>query len=145
MESVKLEAALDRIQSAEQRFSREAYFFLNEALKFALDERKKKYGEDRHIRGPVLLDAVRRYALRQFGPMVPMVFDAWGIRKTEDFGHMVFQLVDAGFLRKTEDDTLADFQGVFDFHEAFVTPFLPPSVAGGAPLPDEEVPLKNPH
>jgi uncharacterized repeat protein (TIGR04138 family) len=53
------------------------------------------------------------------------LFEEWGVHKTEDFGEIVFNMIQAQALRKTEEDKIEDFAGVFDFHEAFVAPFLP--------------------
>jgi len=72
-----------------------------------------------------LLDGVRQYALKEFGPMVMTVFDSWGIRCSEDIGHMVFNLIGAGVFGKTEQDSIQDFKNVYDFEEAFVKPFAP--------------------
>ena len=79
----------------------------------------------RHVTGPELLDGVRQYALKEFGPMVMTVFDSWGIRSCEDIGHMVFNLIGAGVFGKTEQDSIEDFKNVYDFKEAFVKPFAP--------------------
>ena len=79
----------------------------------------------RHVAGPELLDGVRNYALKEFGPMVVTVFSYWGIRASEDIGHMVFNLIDAGIFGKTEEDSLEDFKDVYDFQDAFVKPFAP--------------------
>ncbi len=79
----------------------------------------------RHVTGPELLDGVRQYALKEFGPMVMTVFDSWGIHSCEDIGHMVFNLIGAGIFGKTEQDSIEDFKNVYDFEEAFVRPFAP--------------------
>ena len=79
----------------------------------------------RHVAGPELLEGVRQYALKEFGPMVVTVLSYWGIRSCEDVGHMVFNLIGAGIFGKTEEDSIDDFKNVFDFHEAFVKPFEP--------------------
>jgi uncharacterized repeat protein (TIGR04138 family) len=51
--------------------------------------------------------------------MARTVLHRWNIKRTEDFGKIVFAMVDLGLMRKTEEDTIRDFEGVFDFHEAF--------------------------
>jgi uncharacterized repeat protein (TIGR04138 family) len=79
----------------------------------------------RHVTGPELLDGVRRYALKEFGPMVITVFDNWGVRSCEDIGNIVFNLIGAGVFGKTEEDSIEDFKNVYDFKEAFVKPFAP--------------------
>jgi uncharacterized repeat protein (TIGR04138 family) len=72
-----------------------------------------------------LLEGVRQYALKEFGPMVVTVFDTWGIRSCEDIGHMVFNLIGAGIFGKTDEDSIEDFKAVYDFQEVFVKPFAP--------------------
>jgi len=129
MEKTKFEETLDQVIARLPRYDRAAYHFLREALDFTLSERKKATGESGHVSGQQLLEGIRRYALKQFGPMVPSVLEYWGIRSTEDFGHMVFALVAAGVFGKTERDSLADFRGVYEFHDAFVAPFLPQAAA----------------
>ena len=53
-------------------------------------------------------------ARREFGLMAPVVFERWGIDRTEDVGHIVFALIDGNVLSKNDSDRLEDFQGVFD-------------------------------
>jgi len=72
-----------------------------------------------------LLEGVRLYALKEFGPMALTVFSYWGIERCEDIGCMVFNLIGAGIFGKTEKDSLDDFKSVYSFQEAFVTPFRP--------------------
>ena len=79
----------------------------------------------RHVSGRELLEGIREFGLAQFGPMTLPVFEAWGIHRGEDFGEIVFNLVDHGFLNKTKQDSRNDFQGAYDFHDAFRKPFLP--------------------
>ncbi len=65
------------------RYQREAYIFLRDALDFTTKQQKKVKGTTvRHVSGPELLEGVRQYALKEFGPMVVTVFDNWGIHST---------------------------------------------------------------
>src|SRR5829696_7664407 len=116
MDQTKFEAALTQIVERDLRYDRAAYQFLREALDFTLKERKKATGQSGHVSGQQLLDGLRRYALKQFGPMVITVFEHWGLRSTEDFGHMVFALVDAEIFSRTENDSLEDFKAAYSFH-----------------------------
>ena len=125
MDQSKFEAALNTVIARDPRYDRAAYHFLREALDFTLKERKKATGATGHVSGATLLDGIRRYALKQFGPMVPTVLDYWGIRETEDFGHMVFALIEVEVFGKSDTDKLDDFKGVYSFRDAFVAPFLP--------------------
>jgi uncharacterized repeat protein (TIGR04138 family) len=125
MDQSKFEAALDIVLSRATQYDRAAYHFLRDALEFTVKERKKVSGQNGHVSGQQLLDGIRRYALKQYGPMVTSVLDYWGIQRTEDFGRMVFALVDVGVFGKTEHDSIEDFRDVYSFEEAFVAPYRP--------------------
>jgi len=126
MQKIGFAEALDSIVTSDPRYQREAYIFLRDALDFTAKQQKKAKGTTvRHVSGPELLEGVRQYALKEFGPMVITVFDSWGIRATEDVGHMVFNLINAGIFGKTDEDSIEDFKNVYDLQEAFVKPFAP--------------------
>jgi uncharacterized repeat protein (TIGR04138 family) len=126
MQKIGFAEALDSIVSSDPRYQRDAYVFLRDALDFTTKQQKKVKGAlVRHVAGPELLDGVRQYALKEFGPMVVTVFSSWGIHNCEDIGHMVFNLIGAGIFGKTEEDSIEDFKNVYDFQEAFVKPFAP--------------------
>ena len=76
-------------------------------------------GPERHVNGAQLCMGLRDYAIHQYGLLARPVLAHWGIRRTDDFGRIVFALIDAGIMRKSAEDCLEDFQGVFDFDEAF--------------------------
>jgi uncharacterized repeat protein (TIGR04138 family) len=126
MQKIGFAEALDSIVAGDPRYSRDAYVFLRDALDFTTKQQKKIKGATvRHVAGPELLEGVRAYALKEFGPMVITVFSSWGIKSCEDVGHMVFNLIGAGIFGKTEEDSIEDFKNVYDFREAFVKPFAP--------------------
>jgi uncharacterized repeat protein (TIGR04138 family) len=126
MQKIGFAEALESVVANDPRYQRDGYIFLRDALDFTTKQQKKIKGVSvRHVTGPELLDGVRRYALKEFGPMVMTVFDSWGIRSCEDIGHMVFNLIGAGVFGKTEEDSIKDFKNVYDFDEAFVKPFAP--------------------
>ena len=126
MQKIGFAEALDSIVATDPRYQRDAYGFLRDALDFTTKQQKKIKGVSvRHVTGPELLDGVRQYALKEFGPLVITVFDNWGIRSCEDIGNMVFNLIGAGIFGKTEEDSIEDFKNVYDFREAFVKPFAP--------------------
>lgn len=139
MQKIGFAEALDSIVAGDPRYQREAYVFLRDALDFTTKQQKKAKGTTvRHVSGPELLEGVRQYALKEFGPMVITVFDNWGIHSTEDLGNMVFNLIGAGIFGKTEEDSIDDFKSVYDFQEAFVKPFAPENkteVPKGLPAP----------
>jgi len=126
MPEISFEKAIDEVCAKDARYTREAYLFLREAL----DHTRKIVAKDgrgrrRHVSGQELLAGVREFALAQFGPMAITVLHEWGIRAGADFGEIVFNLIDAGWLAKTKEDSRADFEGGYEFDEAFRQPFLP--------------------
>lgn len=128
MQKIEFTEALDNIVAADKRFDRDAYLFLRDALDHTIKLRKKQRTEmSRHVSGQELLDGVRQYALREFGPMVLSVFEHWGVKSCEDFGEMVFNLIRVGVFGKNENDAPEDFKSGYNFRDAFVVPFLPPN------------------
>jgi len=143
MQKIGFTEALDSIVAADPRYQRAAYIYLRDALDYTTKQQKKIKGATvRHVAGPELLQGVREYALKEFGPMALSVFSFWGIHRCEDIGHMVFNLIGAGIFGKTDEDSMEDFREVYDFHEAFVKPFepetprqnLPPSLSAPKPV-----------
>ena len=49
----------------------------------------------------------------------------WGVQRCLHVGEMVFALIGEQVFGKQDSDTLEDFSDIFNFQEAFVTPFLP--------------------
>ncbi len=126
MKKISYNEALAQIVREDPRYDEHAYLFIREALDFTIQTLDKPVeGPGRHVSGKELLDGIRRFALREYGPMAGRVLAHWGIHRCEDFGDMVFNLVSKGILGKTENDNKSDFDGGYDFHEAFVAPFLP--------------------
>ena len=127
MHGINFDEELEKILAKDPRYTREAYNFVREAL----DHTQKMIGKPpkgetlRHVSGRQLLDGVRAYALEQYGPMTLTVLHEWGLRRGEDIGEIVFNMVENSLLKKTDSDTRADFQGGYDFDEAFRKPFLP--------------------
>ncbi len=146
MEKDHFAAVVEAICQLDQRFEPDAYLFVREALMFTVRQQKKRLAAgtvpmECHVTGQQLLDGVRRYALEQYGPMVPSVFSHWRVSSCADIGTIVFKLIDAGEFGKTDQDTIADFQGGFDFEEAFVQPFRPEKKRVGiAPPPPPVAP-----
>lgn len=129
MQKTGFTEALEQVVAADPRFDREAYLFLQDALDFTMKSRKKQKTElSRHVTGQELLEGIRAYALREYGPMVLTVFETWGLHKCDDFGDMVFNLIRIGIFGKTDSDRIEDFRNGYDFVEAFEKPFLPEGV-----------------
>ena len=128
MQEINFDEAVDSILAKDQRFARDAYVFVREALDFTQKlVVKEARGTVRHVSGQELLDGIRKFALDQFGPMVVTVFEEWGVKNCRDFGEIVFNMVEIGLLAKTDKDTRDDFQNGYDFTDAFRKPFWPQS------------------
>jgi uncharacterized repeat protein (TIGR04138 family) len=128
MAKISFQQALEQIVVIDPRYSIEAYQFVKEALDFTTKLLKKQAAKNQapqHISGQELLEGIRIYTLRQYGPMGKTLLEYWGLRQCEDFGQIVFNLVNLGIFGKTESDSLEDFKRGYDFDEAFVKPFLP--------------------
>ncbi len=119
--------AVDLVIKKDPRYTRDAYFFLRDALTHTVKQtgRKSRNQVDKHVSGQQLLDGIRQYALKQFGPMVVTVFEYWGIRRCSDFGEMVYNLIQIEIFGKSDADTIDDFKDGYSFKEAFIDQFLP--------------------
>jgi uncharacterized repeat protein (TIGR04138 family) len=117
----------------DRRYHRDAYFFVFEALRYAQEHLGlgKPVSDDieddpqRHVTGQQLCEAIRRYAVQQYGLLAKSVLHEWGVRSTSDFGEIVFSLIDIGQMKKTDSDRREDFDNVFDFEEGLRDAFLP--------------------
>lgn len=139
---------LDALVDADPRFAKEAYLFVREALEYTVKQQETatagstrktqkrgsasgsggastKDAPERHVSGQQLACGARDLALAEWGPMAITVLAHWGIRSTADIGAIVYHLIDAHIFGKNEGDSREDFEAVFDFHEAFVTPYQP--------------------
>lgn len=127
---------LAQLLEEDRRYPFEAYLFIFEALNYAqsvLNMGTDQPGDaappaaaeeeegvvEHHVTGQELCEAIRRYALEQYGYMTKTVLNNWGIHGTGDFGEIVFNLIRVGQMRKTPSDTRADFDDVYDFETAF--------------------------
>ena len=137
---------LGRLLLEDRRYKIEAYVFVWEALQYAqqvlemgsehLSEPAQGDDEphkpEQHITGQELCEAIRTYALRQYGYMAKTVLNSWGVHKTGDFGEIVFNFIRTGAMRKTKHDRREDFEDQYDFETAFEQEFritLPESPA----------------
>ena len=123
MKTPNTEELLEPILKWDPRYTAEAYFFVRDAL----DHTVRRLETPRHVDGQELLNGIRDYAIGEYGPVTKRVLSEWGINECIDFGHIVFNLVNEGLLGKTDGDTIDDFDGGYDFTEAFVQPFRPKS------------------
>ncbi|GAG33455.1 unnamed protein product [marine sediment metagenome] len=132
----------------DRRYAFEAYVFVFEALSYAQnvmqmgtetpseletpsesesppdpDRSTEEEVAERHVSGQELCEAIRQFAIDQFGYMAHTVLSNWGIHKTGDFGEIVFNLIGIGQMRKTPNDRIEDFSDVYDFDAAFKQEF----------------------
>ncbi len=125
----------------DRRYAFEAYLFVFEALGYAqnvLDMGTESASEpiedvdppdeaeeatERHLTGQELCEAIRRFALDQYGYMAKTVLNNWGVHTTGDFGEIVFNLIRVEKMRKTPHDCREHFDDVFDFDAAFQQEF----------------------
>ena len=115
MEDNNVVTELERVAASDSRYKLEAYVFAMGSLEYTLS----KLGRRGHVSGGELLDGIKEFAKERFGLTARMVFEHWGVRKTDDFGEIVFNLVAARILGKTEQDSREDFRNVYDFREVF--------------------------
>jgi len=121
-----------KLLQEDRRYPLEAYVFIFEALNYAqnvlnmgAESPSEPIADDalpsaeRHVSGRELCEAIRRYALHQYGYMAKTVLNQWGIYGTGDFGEIVFNLIRAGQMRKTPSDARVDFDNLYDFDAAF--------------------------
>ena len=78
---------------------------------------------ERHLTGQELCEAIREYAVDQYGLMAKVVLNSWGIRSTGDLGEIVYNLINIGMMKKSSTDRREDFDNVYDFEEAFTRQF----------------------
>jgi uncharacterized repeat protein (TIGR04138 family) len=129
VDRIPFETAVELCLERDPRYTREAYFFVRDAL----DHTSKALGKfgtagpDRHVRGQELSAGLRDYAINEFGPLARTVLAQWGLTKTDDIGEIVFGLIEAGAFSRSEDDSMEDFVDVFEFGESLDMPFLPRS------------------
>jgi uncharacterized repeat protein (TIGR04138 family) len=141
---------LAKLLREDRRYKLDAYIFVFEALNYAhsvlgmggapekptakASARKRaaereEEEQERHLTGQQLCEAIRQYALEQYGLLAKSVLNSWGVHSTSDFGEIVFNLIRIEQMRKTKEDRREDFDNVFDFDRDLLAKFqiqLPP-------------------
>ena len=123
----------------DRRYKLEAYSFVRDGLAYAQDvlrmgveqpiepevpdeakfEQQAESRVERHLTGRQLCEAIRLYALEQYGYMAKVVLDSWGVHTTSDFGEIVYNLINIDYMKQAKTDRREDFDDVYDFDEAF--------------------------
>jgi uncharacterized repeat protein (TIGR04138 family) len=134
---------LARLLKQDPRYKIDAYVFVQEALSYAHDalgmgterpsdepeeplhrsQRSTERAPERHLTGQELCEAIRHYALEEYGYLAKSVLNSWGVRTTGDFGNIVFNLIELKQMKKAKQDRREDFDDVFDFDVAFCQDF----------------------
>ncbi|MFP6750384.1 MAG: Minf_1886 family protein [Pirellulaceae bacterium] len=115
-----------QLLQSDLRYQMQAYQFVQDSLAFAqevLPQENPPPGEDPHLTGQELCEAIRLFAIDQFGYMSKTVLNNWGIHETRDFGEIVYNLIDIGLLRPSDKDEREHFTDVYSFEKAFVEDF----------------------
>ncbi|TWT38432.1 Minf_1886 family protein [Blastopirellula retiformator] len=87
------------------------------------DDDPSWHEQERHLTGQMLCEAIRNFALQQYGLMAKTVLNSWGVETTGHFGDIVYNLIDIGMMKKSPQDRREDFDDVYDFEEALVRNF----------------------
>ena len=122
--------ALHQLVASDRRYPVEAYYFVRDALSYASDslELSNQFqhdlelcqgGEEHHLTGQQLCDAIREYAQNQFGYMARIVLKNWGIESTSGFGDIVYNMIDIGLMKKSDQDERSHFDDVYEFGAVF--------------------------
>lgn len=130
---------LYRLLKEDTRYPLEAYQFVRDALSFAQDDldmgsesssnpsslnlEEAQQRPERHLTGQELCEAIRLYALHQYGYLSKTVLNQWGLNVTGDFGNVVYNLISIGWMRKSQDDLREHFDDVYDFSTVFLENF----------------------
>lgn len=123
--------AMVELLQHDQRYHLDAYQFVRESLAYAQNIMKlpahsgesEEEKTDRHLTGQQLCQAIREYAVEQYGYMAKTVLNSWGIYNTGDFGEIVYNLIRIKEMRKSKSDRREDFDDQFDFDAAFAPRF----------------------
>lgn len=109
--------------AAQTRYPMDAFHFIRRGLDFTVTRAhahpEQVPEEQRHVSGRQLSEGLRDFAVEQYGLLARTVLQRWRITRTADFGQIVFSMVEGGLMQATEHDSARDFDGVFDFAEAF--------------------------
>jgi len=127
--------SLDQLVSQDPRYPVEAYVFVREALAFASDSMELGVAPDiaadpspdqpreQHLTGQELCEAIRQFAINQYGYMAKVVLQRWGITATGNFGDIVYNMIDMGVMKKSPQDRRTHFDNVYDFDRVFESNF----------------------
>ena len=119
--------AIVELLQQDQRYHLEGYQFVRESLAYAqkimklpaTNDEDHQDKQDHHLTGQQLCQAIREFALEQYGFMAKTVLNNWGIHTTGDFGEIVYNLIRIKEMRKSKTDRREDFDDQYSFDVAF--------------------------
>lgn len=128
---------IELLLQQDPRYPIEAYQFLRDALSYASetlgygnrgrievdDPLEASPGKENHLTGNELCEAIRQYAIDQYGLMAISVLSSWNIKATDDFGEIVYHMIEIGLMKKSDEDKKEHFHSVYDFQDVFVNQF----------------------
>lgn len=120
------EKTKEQIIRQDGRYCTEAVEFISEALSYTSRKSHPQTGpadQRRHVSGDQLCNGLRELAKQRWGFMAKYVLGHWNIKSTRDFGEIVFLMVNNGWMHKEPTDSIDDFDGVYDFDDAFLWDF----------------------
>ncbi len=136
--SDEIHPLIDLLQQ-DPRYTLEAYQFIRDALAHGQDvlglaDQAEEGVEDemndpfdvtseQHLTGQQLCEAIRHYAMQQYGYMAKVVLNQWGLKTTGDFGEIVYNLIRIGMMKRSDTDRREDFDDCYDFAESFEQKF----------------------
>ena len=117
-------ATIIELLEHDQRYRLDAYRFVREGLQYAQEILQMPVSTEgstarKHLTGQQLCEAIRIFALEQYGYMSKLVLNSWGIHTTGDFGEIVYNLIRVKEMRKSKLDKRSDFDDVYSFESAF--------------------------
>ena len=120
--------AIFELLERDRRYKPDAYAFVREALNYAQQkmgvgryphENNEEPPPEAHLTGQQLCEAIRKFAIEQYGYLAKLVLGNWGISCTSDFGEIVYNMIEIELMKKSDQDRREDFDDCYDFDEVF--------------------------
>ena len=102
---------LEALAAEYGRYTVDAYVFVQEGLRYAVQQVVGGAGQPRHLDAGELVDGVLALAAERFGLLADIVLAGWGLYGSRDIGAITFQLIEVGIFGKRPQDRLEDFDG----------------------------------
>ncbi len=124
MKNIDFSVKIQHILEYDGRYPVEAYDFVNNAVKHAIEKiESNRMATRRHVNARELLNGMISFACQEYGPLAWDVFCNWHIYSPRDVGNIVYNLVREQLFSTSENDSPQDFDLNLDLREALATPF----------------------